>query len=46
MRQLLGDGVGAEEPRRGDAEPRHRERIGEQLLVDCAPSARLSCLPV
>lgn len=36
MRQFLGDGVGAEEPRSGDAEPSHRERIGEQLLVvDC-----------
>lgn len=28
--------MGAEEPRRGDAEPSHRERIREQLLrVDC-----------
>lgn len=31
--QFLGDGVGAEESRRGDAEPSHRERIGERLLV-------------
>lgn len=31
--QFLGDGVGAEESRRGDAEPSHRERIGEWLLV-------------
>lgn len=29
MRELLGDGVGTEEPRRGDAEPSHREGIGE-----------------
>lgn len=29
MWQLLGDGVGAAEPRRRDAEPSHRERICE-----------------
>lgn len=32
MWQLLGDGVGAEEPRRGDAEPGHRKRIRKQLV--------------
>lgn len=32
MRELLGDGVGTEKPWRGDAEPSHREGIGEQML--------------
>lgn len=46
VRQFLGDGVGAEEPRRGDAEPGHREGIGERRLASArTPSATPSATP-